>query len=327
MQEWKAEKRYDFHKIKELPMESILEDSIVMPKFDGETTFLFFDKPSQKWQTVNQWGHYRTNYRVTEEAEQSSLDKNQVYVGELIYGKNLYDFLRHKKDGEGLKLVLFEIFEDNPSQRTTKRNFDERLKSIPLQTIYLEDSVAQSLSHLHLGKVPFYYCLKREPQVLANIFAEIVKTYEGIVVRGRTSDWVMKIKKKRTLDVIVMGMQKKGKSWDKGELGSFLVGLYHEGKLLKVGTVGFPRPKERKALFKVIMDNKISEDKYYVYVSPKMSIEIYAYDLVASTEYDIPVTFRSPIFKRFRPDKPATDCKLFEQLPELEKMMEASHSG
>jgi len=316
MKEWKGIAKFKFPKIKELPMESILEDSIVMPKFDGETTFLFFDVESQKWRTVNQWGHYRTNYRVTEEAEQSSLDKNQVYVGELIYGKNLYDFLRHKKDGEGLRLVLFEIFQDNPSQRTTKMNFEQRLKSIPLQPIFLEDSIAHSLSHLHLGKVPSYFCLKGEPQVLAKIFEEIVKTYEGIVVRGRTSDWVMKIKKKRTLDVIVMGMQKKGKSWDKGELGSFLVGLYHEGKLLKVGTVGFPRPKERKALFKVIMDNKISEDKHYVYVSPKMVMEIIAYDFIDTTEYDTKKTFRSPIFQRWREDKPSTDCQLAHQFPE-----------
>jgi ATP-dependent DNA ligase len=316
MQEWKAEKRYDFHKIKELPMESILEDSIVMPKFDGETTFLFFDPKMSKWVTCNNWGHYRTDYRVTEDAEKSILDKNQVYVGELIYGKNLYDFLRHKKDSEGLRLVIFEIFEDNPSKRTIKRTFEQRLKSIPLPIIYLEGTLGVSCDHLHLGKVPYYYSLKGEPKVLQAMLEELTKTYEGIVVRGKTSDWVMKIKKKRTLDVIVMGMQKKGKSWDKGELGSFLVGLYHEGKLLRVGTVGFPRPKERKALFKVIMDNKTSEDKYYVYVSPKMVMEIIAYDFIATTEYDTKKTFRSPIFQRWREDKPSTDCQLAHQFPE-----------
>lgn len=525
MKEWKAEKKYDFHKIKELPIESILEDAIVMPKFDGETTFLFFDPKMSKWVTCNNWGHYRTDYRVTEEAEKSTLDKKEVYVGELIFGKNLYDFLRHKKDSEGLRLVLFEVLEDNPSQRT-KRNFEQRLRAIPLQEIYLEDSAPCLNKELHLGKVPMYYYHKLHAELLLFLFQDITKTYEGMVVRGLKSEWVMKVKKKRTLDVIVMGMQKKGKSWEKGELGSFLVGLYsfkdhqikfedcipemlrlirkmgslysrreenpclikikeedlqknpkdilnilieiqkninrkedfmkengkqnslqnkeqkdfgeekklstkewkiqnseqnirenkenfvefgekrtetelmkvqeniikeslknfmileegnvnivttwmrellnsiienlclipelreelilfpkkkeisfsffvqiviklftsilekeyplnyHEGKLLKVGTVGFPRPKERKALFKVIMDNKTSEDKHYVYVSPKMVMEIIAYDFIETTEYDSKKTFRSPIFQRWRPDKPSSDCLLEHQFPE-----------
>jgi ATP-dependent DNA ligase len=315
MKEWKAEKKYDFHKIKELPIESILEDAIVMPKFDGETTFLFFDPKMVKWVTCNNWGHYRTDYRVTEEAEKSSLDKNSIYVGELIFGKNLYDFLRHKKDSEGLRLVLFEIFEDNPSQRI-KRNFEQRLTSIPLPEIYLEENLIFKTDHLHLGKVPMYYYRKLHAELLQFLFRDITKTYEGMVVRGLNSEWVMKVKKKRTLDVIVMGMQKKGKSWEKGELGSFLVGLYHEGKLLKVGTVGFPRPKERKALFKVIMDNKTSEDKHYVYVSPKMVMEIIVYDFIDTTEYDSKKTFRSPIFQRWRPDKPSIDCELAHQMPE-----------
>ena len=323
MKEWKGIAKYKFSKIKELPIESIQEDCIVMPKFDGETSFLFFDQNIQEWQTINQWGHYRSDYKVTEEAEESNLDKNKVYVGELHCGKNLYDFLRHKSDGDALRLVLFDVFEDNPSQRI-RRTFEERLNSIPLKHINVEDD--NNHSH-HLGKVKSYIYRKDQLQFLPSFFNEITKHYEGMVVRGRKSDWVMKVKKKRTLDVIVMGMQKKGKSWEKGELGSFLVGLYHEGKLLTVGTVGFPRPKERKALFKVMMDNKTSEDKHYVYVSPKMSIEICFYDLIESIEYDTPMTFRSPIFYRFRPDKPSTDCKLSEQLPELAKMMEDSHSG
>jgi hypothetical protein len=309
MKEWKAISKFKFAKIKELPIDSISEDCIVMPKFDGETTFLFFDKSSQKWQTVNNWGHFRSDYRVTDDAEKSNLDKNTIYVGELIYGKNLYEFLRHKKDSEGLRLVLFEIFEDKLG-----RTFEERLKSIPLPEIYLENNLDDP--SIHLGKVPHFYVPKTELQTLKNIFDEIIKTYEGMVVRGLNSEWVMKVKRKRTIDVVVMGMQKKGKSWEKGELGSFLVGLYHEGKLMTVGTVGFPRPQERKALFKVIMDNKTSEDKNYVYVSPKIVMEILVYDFIDTTEYDVKKTFRSPIFQRWRPDKPSSDCELSHQMPE-----------
>ena len=317
MKEWKGAIKYKFAKIKELPMSSIQEDSVIMPKFDGETTFLFFDSSEKKWTTVNNWGHYRSDYQVTKEAEQSSLDKSKIYVGELIYGMSLYDFLSHKKDSEGLRLVLFEIFEDqNPSSRKEARpDFANRMNSIPLNEIRLEDP---STNYLHLGKVPIFIHLtvkyssigSNSDSILKELFERLVKTYEGIVIRGLKNNWVMKVKRKRTLDVVVLGMQKKGKSWDKGEMGSLLVGLYHNNKLLKVGTVGSGfKPRERKAFFKVLMDNKTSEDKYYVYVEPKVVIEIIAYDFVKTVEYDTKVTFRSPIFHRWRFEKPSSDCQ------------------
>jgi hypothetical protein len=318
MKEWKGTIKYKFAKIKEQPITSICEDCIAMPKWDGETTFLFFDFSLNKWITVNNWGHYRSDYKVTEEAMNSSLERKKVYVGELIFGKNLYDFLRHKKDGDGLRLVLFEVYEDaNPSARKSKMNFLERLDSIPLLETYLEDGVLIKNDKVHLAKVPYYYHHKENPDALEHIFEKLTKTYEGIVVRGLTSEWVMKIKRKRTVDVVVMGMQKKGKSWERNEMGSLLVGLYHKGKLLKVGTVGSGfKASDRKQYYDIFMKSKIDEDKHYVYVSPKVVIEIFAYDFIETKEYDSKVTFRSPIFHRWRFDKPSSDCELFHQMPE-----------
>ena len=47
-----------------------------------------------------------------------------------------------------------------------------------------------------------------------------------------------------------------------------------------------------------------------------MVMEIIAYDFIETTEYDSKKTFRSPIFQRWRPDKPSSDCLLQHQFPE-----------
>lgn len=306
MKEWKGKPKYEYPKIKELPITQIPLPSIVEPKFDGELNFLFFDTEKKEWVTCNNWGHYRSDYPITEEA--SVLEKSLVYVGELYSGENLYDFLRRKCNPSNLEMVIFDVLTENPSSR--KDCYLTRIEKIPLDT--WDSSIN------HLSKISYTVANSREElEVYFNILSKIA-SFEGIVCRSINTEEIHKVKKQRTIDVIVLGISKEGKSYQVGEVGSLLVGLMQKGELKKVGKVGSGfQPSERKALWDTLIKAKIGEDDKYIYVRPRIVVEITLNDFIESKEYDFPLTFRCPRFVRFRLDKRPEECEAEHQAPEL----------
>jgi len=82
VKEWKMERRFQYPKIKETKIEDIPLPCVLQAKPDGELTFLFYEKGT--WLTVNNWGHVRTDYEITWEANSDNrFNKSKVYVGEL----------------------------------------------------------------------------------------------------------------------------------------------------------------------------------------------------------------------------------------------------
>jgi len=313
MQEWKGKEKFQMNKIKEIKLDEVPLPTIALPKWDGELTFLFFDTSLQKWVTVNAWGHYRTKYPITEEAEDYPLlEKSKVYIGELCAGKNLYDFLRAKKHPYLLFLKIFDVLDlDNPSSRI-KRTYLERYSDFQFLS---EDEKINKIT-----RIPFeIFSSFTKLQFRFSHLTE-KKGFEGIVCHDY-GDGIWKVKKQSSIDAVIMGISKDKKSFGRLEVGSVLVGLYSiKGELKRLGRVGSGfTSKVRRELFKALMEGKTSEDKGYVYVKPKIVIEITFNDLVESEEYDYALTFRSPRFKRFRIDKPAWDCQVLHQLPECIK--------
>lgn len=307
-------------KIKEVSLSEIPIPCIAQNKWDGELCFLFFDSLLGKWVTVNNWGHYRTDYPITEEAEKlykGLLKKDIVYVGELCSGDNLYDFLNSKKFPHKLFLVIFDVLPNS----STRNNFRD----------YINDKLGyMAFLPTNSGKIRFVkgqgIPSKKELEIF---FLEAIERngFEGIVCRDRFSSWIYKVKAQRTVDVVIVGISKEGKEYPRKMIGCLLVGLYYKGEILKVGRCGIGFTKKMKEdLYKALMLGKIREDKKYVYVKPKVVMEIIYNQLVKTDAkkklYDTPYTFRLPRLKRLRPDKPAIDCELSHQLPEIFRMIE-----
>lgn len=306
MKEWKGEVKFEYPKIKENSLSQIPVPCIIEPKYDGELTFLYFDTEKRKWVTVNSYGHYRSDFPVTKEAE--VLDKNYVYVGELVAGENLYDFLREKSNPEKLRLVVFDVMPLSPSMRM--RDYLKAIESIPLPTW---DSGISILSKTILNVLN----RKEDLEGYYWFFVHFLG-FEGVVCRSLKTEEIWKVKKKRTVDVIILGISKEGKSYERKEVGSFLVGLYHNGQLKKVGKVGSGlKLNDRKALWNLLTPFKIGEDNNYIYIEPKLVVEVEVNDFIKSNEYDFPLTFRNPRIARFRVEKNPIECEVYHQAPEL----------
>lgn len=304
MKTWIGTSPFTYPKIKDTTVEEMSLPCYATPKIDGELNFLFYDTNFGDWVTVNKYGRYRAYYPVTFSAK--DLDKKYIYVGELYAGWNLYDFLKVKDNPTKLKMAIFDVV--NPSVRKT---YYAKMGEIPLQEDRREV----------LSKVPVTFIDSRNK--LASYFnvQVFLKKEEGIVCRTMNDD-IFKIKPKRTIEVVILGIPTDQKSLEKNEINTVLVGLYNPYKkeYVPCGKVGIGfSSKIRRALFETLLKDKniTSRDDKNIYVKPKVVIEIECTDFIPTKEYPTVRTFRSPRFKRFRFDKKPEECTIVNQCPEL----------
>ena len=274
-------------------------------KYDGELTYIL--RKEDACYTVNKWGRSRTDYPITDFA--NDLIDEHTFVGELyVLGGDLYEFLRSRKDFERLRVAIFDVVMDKP--------YYERWEVI--KGAFFESWAGEEIVHLAEGK------LVKTRLELEKFFSESVRRgFEGIVCRdpqSRYGDSPFKRKKVRSADVVVLGISKDSKRFktEKGMIGSLLCECLREGKFLAVGRVGggFSN-EERKALYKALMEFKTGEDERYIYVRPALVLEVTYQEVIQSKEFDVGFTWRHPTFRHIRFEKEAKeeDVGLESQFP------------
>lgn len=84
--------------------------------------------------------------------------------------------------------------------------------------------------------------------------------------------------------------------------GYFYVAVYEGTRIISIGQFLFGlQPEEKQALFQIVKENKIKEDKQFIYVDPAICLEIKYLEI-----YD--EQMREPHFDRFRFDLSPPDC-------------------
>lgn len=267
-------------------------------KYDGELTYLL--RNEEGCFTVNKWGRWRTEYPIT------SFVKDMVKVGETFVGElyvmdgDLYEFLRSRKDGERLRLAIFDVVSDEPYYM----RWEVIARTFP----------KEGLIHLAQGE------LIKSREDLQRFFEEAVKRFEGIVCRhpqSRYEESPFKVKKLRTADVVVLAISKKPSSrggknlYEKGLVGSLLVGCFKNGEFIPVGRIGSGFSiHERKSLFDALTGFKVGEDEDYLYIEPKLVLEISYQEILESNQYRSGFALRHPVFRKFKFDAEAKECLL-----------------
>ena len=230
----------------------------VQPKLDGMRVFLV--RVGDRCLAVNRRGYY-FDYRVDVE--------EGVYDGEMM------GFSPFNKTG--VKLVLFDLVVEDLSLSERLRLLRERVRpSSRLEVI--EDVVAWS---------------REEVEALAKRYME--RGFEGVVVKADVEyyakDSWLKIKRRETLDMVIVAVKKTKSLLEYGIPESFRVRL---GDLETDVASGLSKG-DKARLLRLL--KPIGEDDHYIYVKPEILLEI---EFQEKSENGL----RHPRILRVRVDKP-----------------------
>ncbi len=116
----------------------------------------------------------------------------------------------------------------------------------------------------------------------------------------RSNEW-LKIKNNKSIDAVITGFIK-GKSRERNEFNALLLGLYKNGKLVKIGKVETGWDDEAAEFIMSKMRPLIEKsDSKAVYLKPELTCEVDYLELTKEKE------LRAAVFKRLR-HKPAVNC-------------------
>lgn len=256
---------------------------ILQPKYDGERVFLVANE--EKTYVINRYGTVYNDLPMCFEGF-----KNVVIDGELISTNgNLYDLLRDRVNNRySLLLMAFDILEYG----------DEDLRSLSFwdRMRYLNDVIKDKR---FVRPTPSNN-VKTKDDILRGFEHYVSLGYEGVVVKvpeNYYSKWI-KIKKKETIDLVIIGIRKTRSFLEYGVAESFLVA---DKTLKPVTYVSSGLSKQQKwELTELLLKDKVDEDRETIYVKPKIVLEV---------EYQEKMDngLRHPRIKRIRWDKSIND--------------------
>lgn len=147
----------------------------------------------------------------------------------------------------------------------------------------------------------------------------MAKAKSDVYLAGRRGQSWLKIKRARTLDLVVLAAE-----WGHGRRHGWLSNL-HLGARDTVGGGFAMLGKTFKGLTdemlqwqtRKLLELEAARDRYTVYVEPKLVVEIAFNEIQVSPRYPSGLALRFARVKRYRPDKSAAEADTFETVQKL----------
>jgi ATP-dependent DNA ligase len=222
--------------------------------------------------------------------------------GEFLAGKNLYDFLRARAraranggDGDDLWLYIFDIlYLDGVDLRD--KPLAER-KRILAETINVNVNGRVRLAEPRLCHV--------KTEIEEEFRRAVESGEEGVVVKPtgslyRSGVW-LKLKRRQTLDAVIVAAKKSPRFLRDGVPHSFLIGFAPDFKPCS-GVGSGLNSEERTAVASLIPILKTREDREHIHLKPFLVVEIAYEDKLKDGG------LRSPRILRLRTDKSPEEC-------------------
>ena len=291
---------------------------IFEPKFDGTRVLIY--KQKEEIKLINRRG-LNISYRYPELKVAGNIEADQAVLdGELVVfdrtGKPNFYLLAEREHIESrLKirlraklfpatLIVFDVLELNGKPLVRKPLLER--KRI-LERLVKESERIRLCPWTKEGRK-----LWREVRKLG-LEGVMAKRIDSPYIPQRSDYW-LKIKLLKTLDVVVCG-------WTSGRrngFGSLIVGAYKNGKLVYLGKVGTGFSQEDVKLlvpilkkleiktcpFKTLPDLDLPPDRKAFWTKPKLVCEVRFQQLSPEG------IMRAPAFLRLRNDKPPSDCQI-----------------
>ena len=262
-------------------------------KLDGEWAFIDI-------QSMQIFNRHKTTYNLEGTRLGESLKKSYSYqaplIAEFCSRENIYDFLSDKAnlDNPNLKLYIYDIIP-----------FFWQGLDLPLKNRkkFLKDMITPN----DQIKIVGYQEVSTKREIWEKYYEAIDHLgYEGIVLKPVNSLYThgvwFKMKRKKTADLVILGVTKTDKFLESGVPFSFLVGYYDGEKFIPKSKVGSGLKDSERDLIKRFLPAIVrGEDADFVYVEPFFVLEL---------EYDTENKhrLRSPRIIRIRGDKDPKDC-------------------
>jgi len=138
----------------------------------------------------------------------------------------------------------------------------------------------------------------------------MAKALDGVYAAGRRGQAWLKVKRARTLDLVVLAAE-----WGHGRRRGTLSNLHlgardpERGGFVMLGKTFKGMTDEMLSWqTKKLLDLEIARDEYAVFVRPELVVEIAFNDIQASPQYPGGVALRFARVKRYRTDKPAAEA-------------------
>lgn len=235
---------------------------------------------------------------------QVELPDGSVLIGEYMYGSNWA--IRNKLEGQ---IILFDIWRDSSSAMVRRFNLQIRrgkMAKVASDAARKKDAVriwSRNGQLKYEGAFPKFQITELYPVTEANRLWQrhvVEGDFEGLMYKRNNEAWegglggIGRRKKVVTMDYVIMGFNQSDAPKYVGRMvKSIIGGLYINGVLAEVIDVGGGlNESTRTDMFK--------NPKRYV----KQVMECEGKDVFASG------ALRHPSFRRLRPDKQASDCRL-----------------
>ncbi|MGH2639098.1 MAG: hypothetical protein ACRDF4_07450, partial [Rhabdochlamydiaceae bacterium] len=264
------------------------------------------------------------NKELAEDIANALGDHNGIFDSEYrTKNDKFYDFLsqRSKPDSKETMVSLFDVIElDGRDVRAEPLNV--RRKALEIS---LTPNTRVEVDETQLADN------EQEARKIAQEYVD--RGFEGGVVKPLDhkydySEWMLKIKGKRSADVVIMGIEK-SKDWvNRGIPRSFLVGVFDKKKnewhlLGNIGT-GLDDNEKRKLANQIQQIEVPAQEVQQAYGNAYDPNVIYTYpEIVIESEY-ARVTpdgkLREPRIKRVRTDKSPEECGVSQVFPDRDLM-------
>ncbi|MBA7486582.1 DNA ligase [subsurface metagenome] len=247
----------------------ITDDTIVTVKADGGFNLFSYSRHGESF-TLNLWDTKRTDLPCILELKEA-LDRQPIDSAKLLLELyaveddkmlQLPKYIHNVKTGDKGKVRagIFDLISINGTE--IKEGYAWKLEEV--ESWLKNCKLCHVLPHIKPESV----------KDIENFWNTWVKgrNYEGLFVR--VSDSLFKVKKRESVDVVLIGINKRAKLKDKQVTSVKYALMLEDGRFLELGDVASGIPHDlRKALYQ-LLDYKTGEDNDTIFVKPMIVLEV-----------------------------------------------------